>query len=258
MNKRYLALPVLAFLPAAGSVPAEASEQACVVVLEGQNRNRTVAGAVNVECGHPEQSPTAPFGNWAVFSNYSPLLEDGDQFRGWKPVGDRSTKQHWNSCTTSREQSQAPNCGLYNAPGPAGSCRRQSSPAIVTHGRLYYRTRSWRQGCSAGVAVAAPATYHGCRQQGVSISQSSNSMTLYELDGWWGGISGDGHDRVTTLRFPATAVTLTDCGYEECPEQASGWVEREASASASSAARVEAELRMTARAYLEGSCDWNW
>lgn len=258
MKKSCLAFLVPAFLLAAGSVPAPASEQSCVIVLEGQNRNRTVAGAVNVECGPPEETHTAPFGNWAVASNYSHLLEDGNQFRGWKPVGDRSTGQHWNSCTTTEEPYRAPDCDLYNAPGPEGDCRTQSSSSAVTHGRMYYRTRSRLQSCPAGVAGAAPATHYGCRQQGGSVTQSGNYMTLYELDGWLEGVSGDGHDRVATLRFPGASVTLTDCGYDECPEQASDWVESEAEASSSSPARVEAELRMTARAYLEGSCDWSW
>ena len=256
MKKSGLALAVLTLLLAAGYVPAAASEQTCVVVLEGQNQNRTVAGEVNVECGHPEETHTAPFGNWAVSSNYSQLLEDGDQFRGWKPVGDPPTEQHWNSCTTTKEEHRAPNCDLYNASGTEGSCRTQSSSSSVTHGRMYYRTRSWQQSCSAEVAVTIPTTYYGCQQQGGSVSQASNYMILYELDGWLGGGTADGHDRVETLYFAATAVTLADCDHEECPEQASGWVEM--SSSTSSAAQVEAELRMTARAYLEGSCDWSW
>lgn len=259
MRNRSLTLVALGFLLAsAGIVPAPASEQACVIVLEGRNRNRTVAGAVNVECGHPEETHTSPFGNWAVSSNYSHFLEDGNQFRGWKPVDDRLTKQHWNSCTTGREEYRAPDCDLYNAPGPEGSCRTQSSPSAVTHGRMYYRTRTWMQSCPAGVAAAAPATYYGCRQQGGSVTQAGNYMVLYELDGRSGGIAGDGHDRVAALRFPGVSVTLTDCGYDGCPEQVSGWVESGAAASSSSSAQVEAELRMKARAYLEGACDWSW
>ena len=256
MKKSGLSLLVLVFLLAAGSVPAPASEQACVIVLEGQNRNRTVAGAVNVECGYPGETHTAPFGNWAVSSNYSHLLEDGNQFRGWKPVDDRLTKQHWNSCTTGSEKDRAPNCDLYNAPGPEGSCRTQSSPTTVTHGRMYYRTRTWLQSCPAGVAGASSTTYYGCRHQGGSVTQASNYMTLYELDGWFGGISGDGLDRVATLRFPGAAVTLTDCDYDGCPERTSGWVDM--TSSTSSSAVVNAQLRMKARAYLEGSCDWSW
>ena len=114
------------------------------------------------------------------------------------------------------------------------------------------------QSCPAGATAAAPATYYGCRQQGGSVTQASNYMILYELDGRSEGIAGDGHDRVAALRFPGVSVTLTDCGYDECPEQASGWVESEAAASSSSSAQVEAELRMRARSYLEGSCDWSW
>ena len=46
MKKSYLTLLVLTFLLAvAGSLPAQDSEQTCVVVLTAQNRDRTVAGA---------------------------------------------------------------------------------------------------------------------------------------------------------------------------------------------------------------------
>ena len=43
-------------------------EEACVITLKGQNRSRTVAGAVNKECG--EGFHSAPWGNWGVDSNY--------------------------------------------------------------------------------------------------------------------------------------------------------------------------------------------
>ena len=53
MKKSCLTLLVLTFLLAAvGSMPAQEqdSERACVIVSEGQNQNRTVAGRINVEC----------------------------------------------------------------------------------------------------------------------------------------------------------------------------------------------------------------
>ena len=257
MQNRSLTLVALGFLLAsAGSVPAPASEQACVIVLEGRNRNRTVAGAVNVECGHPEETHTAPFGNWAVSSNYSHLLEDGNQFRGWKPVDDRLTKQHWNSCTTAEEEYRAPDCDLYNAPGPEGSCRTQSSSASRNarphvlpdpdlDAELPGRRRLPR--------LRQRTTAAGSRGLGNASRQLHDPVRARRRSG---GIAGDGHDRVAALRFPGVSVTLTDCGYDGCPEQASGWVESEAAASSSSSAQVEAELRMRARAYLEGYCDW--
>jgi len=52
----------------------------CAVTLEGPNRNRTVAGAVNVECGFDTEPHTAPFGNWGVNSFYG-RKKDTDQFR---------------------------------------------------------------------------------------------------------------------------------------------------------------------------------
>ena len=75
-------------------------------------------------------------------------------------------------------------------------------------------------------------------------------MSLYELD--W----PDRDELVETLYFPGTTVTLTGCDYYGCPEQTTDWVEM--SSSTSSVAHVEAELRMTASATLEGTCGWNW
>ncbi len=244
-----LTLLALAFLLAAGSVPAQASEQACVIVLEGQNQNRTVAGAVNVECGFPYETYAAPFGNWGVPSNYSPLLEDGNQFRGWKPMDDPLTKQYWNSCTSLHPP---PDCDYYNA----NSCVTQSSPTTVTHGRMYYRTRV--ESCPPDLpgSFPVPGSYNGCQDGERTVTQASNHMTLDELDDWFGSISGDGHDRVGTLRFPGTSVTLTDCEYDGCPEETTAWVPREDDLSSS--AHVEAQLRMKAHAYLQGFCDWSW
>ena len=82
-----------------------------------------------------------------------------------------------------------------------------------------------------------------------SFSQTSNYMTLYELD--W-----DGTELVETLYFPGTSVRLTDCDHEGCPTQTSGWVDM--TSSTSSSANVQAELRMKVSTRLEGSCDWNW
>ena len=88
---------------------------------------------------------------------------------------------------------------------------------------------------------------------GVSVSQSSNYMTVYELD------RPDSDDLVETLYFPGTSLTLANCNYEGCPERTSSWVDM--SSSTSSTVDVEADLRMKAKAQIEGYCDtgdWNW
>lgn len=238
MKNRCLTLSVLVFLLAAGggSMDAQASEQTCVIVLTGQNRARTVAGVIDQECGGGWHS--APFGNWGVSSNYGPT-RDTDQFRGWKHLDGPSTKRQWNSCTSFYPP---PDCDYYNS----NHCRTQQSYSTVTHGTMVYRTSV--EECTPDVPGAPPTTYYGCQDQGGSVGQTSNYMTLYELD--W-----DGDDLVETLYFPGTSATLTGCDYDGCPEKTSGWVDM--TRSTSSEAIVEAELRMKARAYLEGSCDWN-
>ena len=242
MKKSYFALLVLtSLLTAAGSVPAQADEQTCVVLLSGQNRYRKMAGRINVECGF--EGHTVPWGNWGVDSNYGGIT-DTDQFRGWQHEDGPPTKLQWNSCTTGKIPYWAPNCRYYNA----DNCTTQKSNATVTHGRLVYR--SLVEICtSSDEPGTTPETYYGCQAQGGPLSQTSNYMDLYELD--W-----DGNDFVETLEFPGTSVTLTGCDYYGCPEKITAWVDM--TDDTSSSAHVEAQLRMRARAYLEGFCDWNW
>ena len=188
---------VLAFALATAGVPVQASdEQTCVIVLTGQNRNRTVAGAVNVECGGDGHS--APFGNWGVDSNYGNRT-DTDQFSGWKHLDGPPAKKQWNSCTTQVAKFWAPNCTYYNANG----CTSQRSYGIDTQGQMSYRTTP--ETCVPDDPGSIPPEYYGCQHQGV-VGQASNYMDLYELD--W---NGDGF--VETIEFPGTSVTLTGCDW---------------------------------------------
>ena len=256
MKKSCLTLLVLTFLLAAvGSVPAQNSEQdskrACVIVSEGQNRNRKIIGAVNVECGFPDEVHSVPFGNWGVSSNYSTQLEDGNQFRGWKPLDGHG---QWNSCTTARVKYRPPNCEYYNTPrGPASdpkNCRTQSSSSDYPHGRMLLRTNV--ESCPPDVpgSFPVPDSYDGCAGAGQTVSQNSNHMTLYELDGWGGDTVHD-HDLVGSLHFPGTSVTLTGCTYDGCPEQVSKWVSKKTLLSIDS---VNAQLSMKAYAFVENPC----
>lgn len=222
----------------------------CTVIVEGQNRNRKLAGDLNVECGFQHEPHTAPFGNWGVSSNYSTELQDTDQFRGWKDEGGGPIKLHWNSCTSDHVP---PNCAYYNASG----CSSQKSDNVVIHGRYSYRYTGNQ--CPQFLDPDNPPPSGCSTANGEVVDESTNHMTLYELDGHFGMISLDGHDLVETLYFPSTSVTLRNCNYEGCPEQTTGWVDMDSSTSTS--VHVEAELRMKASATLEGYCDlgyWDW
>lgn len=240
--KFHFALLILAWVAASvtGTLPAQSTdEEIAIITLTGQNRNRTVAGAVNEECGGDGHS--APFGNWGVASNYGDIT-DTDQFRGWSWQDGPATKLQWNSCTTAVEEFRAPNCSYYNA----NSCSTQKSSAVVTHGVMTFKTSS--------TPCPIPGTVgneqgNGCLVfEGENVSQTTNFMTVYELD--W-----NGNDLVETLYFPSTSVTLTGCTHNECPEKTTGWSNMTSDTSPPS--QVEAEFRMKARATLHGFCDWD-
>ncbi len=255
MKRTCLSFLLLTFVTATVTdvLLAQYGDEYCLITLKGENRNRTVDGAIDKECkpfgaiGH-----TPPWGNWGVASNYGNIT-DTDQFRGWKHKGGPLTKLQWNSCTTQVPFSLK-NCIYYNAPGPEGRCSTQASSAVVTHGTMSYRTAVtpcfplwWR-------FPTPPGYYPGCGGQRGDVSQASNHMTLYELEGdiLGTGIRVDRHDLIETLYFPGTSVTLTGCTYDGCPEKTSDWVRM--TSSTSSTAKVEAELRMKASAKVYGNC----
>lgn len=262
MKHSHVTLLLLAFslIFTPGSLPAQSTDEEVVVVtLTGQNYKRTVAGVVNTECGGPTVGGvtighSAPFGNWGVASNYGDIA-DTDQFRGWSHEDGPLTKLQWNSCTHGDVEFHAPNCDYYNA----NDCTTQEGftfEAVVTHGRMSYR--------HSATACPTPGTVgnepgNGCLAlEGTQASQTSNHMTLYELDGWVAGHSGDNHDLVKTLYFPGTSVTFTSCSYEECPERTTGWFPKSGqSTDGATHAVVGAELRMKAKATLHGFCDWD-
>ncbi len=231
------------------SLSAQSTDKEIVVVtLTGQNYNRKVAGVVTTECDdvrRPVQWHDPPWGNWGVDSNYGSRT-DTDQFRGWEHKDGPSTKKQWNSCTLGRSEYAPGNCDFYNA----NDCMTQETEpltAVVTHGRMSYR--------AAVTNCPTPGTVgnepgRGCRAlDGTQASQISNYMSLFELD------YPDPDDAVERLYFPGTSVTFSGCSYERCPERTTGWVVM--TSSSSPTARVEAELRMKAKATLHGFCDWD-
>ncbi len=254
MKKSCFSLSILAFLlvSTADVLLAQYGYEACIVVLQGQNRNRTVDGEIDTECG-PVHS--APWGNWGVNSNYGPT-RDTSQFQGWYHADGPRTKLQWNSCTTKIPFSLK-SCIYHNAPRPGSPshyCEMQRSNGVVTHGTLKYRY-SYRP-CPPPWWPTQPSDFSGCRGT-KTVGQGSNFMTLYELDGWFGSTetSGDGNDLIETLYFPGTSLTLTNCTKEGCPEKTTGWVRKTRDTHRDRI--VEAELRMKASAYYE-ACDWSW
>ena len=261
MRRTFLTLLNLAFVVAAGPVSAQDfnnEEQVCVVTVEGQNQNRTVAGAINTECkdyNPPFNFHDPPFGNWGVSSNYSSQLRDTDQFRGWSHEDGPPTKRQWNSCTTERPKFAPPNSRYYNAPDKYGNPHMtQARSDVVTHGRMFYRyVLTYCLPNPGSDPPPSESQTNGCRvAQGLRVEERpENYMTLYELD--W----PDRSELVETLYFPATSLTLTSCNNDRCREKATRWLPM--TRSTSSTAHVKAELRMKASATLErSSCEWDW
>ena len=222
----------------------------CAVTLEGQNRNRTVAGAVNVECGFDTEPHTAPFGNWGVNSFYG-RKKDTDQFRGWKHEDGPSTKRHWNSCTTRDPTFAAPNCDFYNA----NECTTQSRSEVVTHGTVTYRSANQ---CPQHLSPDNPRPSGCANKTGTTAAVTNNNMEIFELDSVdpTGGRIVNDDDPVENLYFPSTRVTFTECTYAGCAEKNSAWERMTGSSSAS--ADVRAEMRTKAKAHVVGVCDMEW
>ena len=238
----------LSLIFAPGRLPAQSTDEEVVVVtLTGQNYKRKVAGVIQTECDEvliPVQWHDPPWGNWGVDSNYGDRT-DTDQFRGWQHEDGPPTKLQWNSCTLGNPDFSSPNCDYYND----NDCTTQKTEpltAVVTHGRMSYRHSATT--CPIPGTVGNE-TGNGCLAlEGTQASQTSNYMSLFELD-----LEGD--DAIERLWFPGTSVTFTGCSHEGCPERTSGWVTM--TSSSSSAVRAEAELRMKAKATLHGFCDWD-
>ena len=207
--------------------------ESCTVTVTGQNRNRLVNGAVNMECGAGLHS--APFGNWGVRSNYG-SVKDTDQFRGWKWLDGPTTKRQWNSCTTRVDQYRAPDPRYYTYPG----FRDQRSNDTVTHGTYTYRAR--RRNCRLPV----PTNTDCSGMDGYRVNGGTNYMDIYELD--W----PDSDDFITRLSYRFTSVEFQDCTRNGCPERRTAWQDQYFSRVSSSG--VSAQMRMTASATFKSYC----
>lgn len=208
----------------------------CEVTVMGENRNRSVTGAVNVECGIYEPQHSDPFGNWGVSSSMGGL-RNTDQFRGWSWQDGPRNKKQWNSCTTAMVKFHAPHTRFYSPP----TFRRQDSPDTVTHGKYRYRANAAR--CPN---LWSNPPFQGCSGLNRNdLTSSGNYMSLYELD--W-----DGDDLVTTLYFPTTSLPLENCNYEGCSSQQSQWLNPTSSTRPSTG--VSAQMRLSVKAKKKDTC----
>lgn len=234
----HLSALLVLLLIAGGTLLAQS--ETCIVVIEGQNRNRTVDGTITAECApvrYPVQWHDPPWGNWGVSSNYG-RKSDTDQFKGWEL---KDGKDQWNSCTVGRFA--PPHEEFYRAPDH----RSQWSESIVTHGR---------KGVRNDILCPDPDDRYATPPAGCTtvrrkrVTESTNYMTIYELD------FPDRDDLIETLYFPETSATLRSCTYTGCTEVTSDWVDMESSTSRT--VIVEADLRMKVKAELLNDCDWVW
>ena len=224
MSKRHSTLMVLScsLIFFRGVLLAQHDEEMCIIMFTEQNRSRTVAGTIDVECpGFTFHDP--PFGNWGVISTFADEVEDEDQFRGWKHKDGCKTKLQWNSCTT-HTKFEPGQCDYYNS----YDCETQYSPEVVTHGRSIYLGITRKQSCM--------------EYDGVTVPLESNFMELYELD------SPDKDEFIERLTFPRTELRFEGCRHEKCPEITTEWMTVESSSSTT--VQVEAELRITVQAIL--------
>ena len=225
--------------------PEEVRRLVIEIEVTGQNRNRTVDGEIDVECGLPREVHTKPFGNWGVKSNYAEP-NDRSQFRGWKDEGDGPDKLHWNSCTLKDGEFPPGDCAHYND----GDCTTQRSDSVVIHGSKIEEV---------SFPCPRPGKLGLILPKGALIMRhysfvESNYMTLFELDPVLFRM-GD-HDLIKTIRFPDTSVTFTDCTEDGCSEQVTKWKDKIGQDDDGQlGAVVGAQLRMKVKATVTAPCD---
>ncbi len=188
----------------------DVAAQTCWLSAAGLNQNRFVWCCVDVECGWEEWGCyyTPPFGNWGVTSNYG-HMQNGAQCQGWKP---KDSQLQWNSCIS-----------LYPPPSPDyynwnNYTQQRDLYTVNVHGTK-----------GVGLSVSCPRDTNGdgtCDTGGCkdvyAYGESTNWMTLYELDPpsfppWCGT-----DDLVETLYFPATTVYLS-CSVGWCSAAGTAW-----------------------------------
>lgn len=217
--KRKVAL--IAFAAVLG-LTAQARGQVCEIEYEMQNKARKVRGPVaNIECGLPQETSTAPFGNWGIETESS-RRRDGHQFQGWchntegcytNDTSDCKTYckkdwYEWNSCTNDARFAPA-NRTLYNDDN--WTKQKSSQSGANTHGQGRVNLVVSCPADTDGDYIADSGGCEDALDDGFTLT--GHRMEMWELD----------HlrpldDKVGTLKFPTLKAPKsgTDCDIYGC------------------------------------------
>ena len=231
---KYVSALILLGLLSADIASPQGAQEACEVKVVGQNRDRLIDCAVNVECGYDIHS--ARFDNWGVSSNYGNVT-NRDQFRGWKHLDGPSTKRQWNSCTTWVPQYRPPSTTYYTP--PTYTDQRRSDR--VDHGS--YRVRLNVRRCPRLNLSYGPRV--GCSGLDGHTIIENNYMVLYEFD-------RDGNDFVTTRYYPSPSLTLSGCTLNHCSKIETDW--EDPTSSTNPGTGVTAEMRVVVTSRFQARC----
>lgn len=193
----------------------------CEIVYEMQNKDPKVRGPVaNIECGLPQETSTAPFGNWGIETESSRRYRH--QFQGWCHNTERCytndpTKcktyckkdwYEWNSCTNDAKFSPA-NRKLYNDDN--GAKQKSSRSGKNTQGQGHVNFVVSRPIDTNGDPIADSGGCEDALNHGFTLA--GHRMEMWELDH-----RRPFDDKVGTLRFPPlTAPTGgTNCHIYGC------------------------------------------
>lgn len=163
---------------------------ACVIEVDGYNRDRYVRQEVAVEC--PPEFSTHPWGNWGVDSNLS-YRWDGSQYQGWK-----STESHveWNSCTQGDWGHPGPS--YFNANYPSWD-EQETTTGDNRYGSITFQ-------------LFPDNENNGCSElDGYNLTFYNNWFEAYELDDF----PGNPDDFVDSMTFGSLTIPLT-CNYGGC------------------------------------------
>lgn len=189
----------------------QSHSKVCEIEYEMQNKNWKVRGPLtNIECGLPQETSAAPFGNWEIETESS--RRHGHQFQGWCHNTERCYTNdpnkcktyckkdlyEWNSCKNDARLSPA-NRKLCN--DDDGTKQKSSRRGKNTHGQGHVNFVVSRPTDTNRDLIADSGGYEGALNHRFTLA--GHRMEMWELDHW-----RPLDDKVGTLRFPTlTAPT---------------------------------------------------
>lgn len=195
--------------------------QVCLIDYDMQNKDQKVRGPVgNVECGPPQETSTAPIGNWGIETESS--RRDGHHFQGSCHNAERCYTNNlnmcktyckkdwyeWNACTNDASFSTA-NKQLYDDDN--GTKQKLSRCGANTHGQGHVNFVVSRPTDTNGDRIADSGGCEDALNHGFTLA--GHRMEMWELSHW-----RPFDDKLGTLRFPTlTAPTGgTSCDIYGC------------------------------------------